>query len=104
MKIENNVISLDDSTSFDRPSIWRRLIFCYSGGEKTILTIPDMSTDEVKNLAEVISSTDNPFVWLKLGTSKDDVILINKEHFLFMMSSIMSDSEVRDALKPNKKS
>lgn len=103
MKFENNVISLNDSVDLDRPSIWRRLIFCYSGGEKTILTIPDMSTEEVKKLAEVISSTDNPFVWLKLGTSKDDVILINKEHFLFMMSSIMTDEEARLAGKVNRK-
>lgn len=103
MKIENNVISLNDSFDLNRPSIWRRLIFCYTGGEKTILTIPDMSNEEVKKISEVISSTDNQFVWLSLGTSKDDVILINKEHFLFMMSSIMTDEEVRAALKANKK-
>jgi hypothetical protein len=103
MKVENNVISLNDSFDLNRPSIWRRLIFCYTGGEKTILTIPDMSNEEVKKISEVISSTDNQFVWLSLGTSKDDVILINKEHFLFMMSSIMTDEEVRAALKANKK-
>ena len=103
MKIENNVISLNDSFDLNRPSIWRRLIFCYTGGEKTILTIPDMSNEEVKKISEVISSTDNQFVWLSLGTSKDDVILINKEHFLFMMRSIMTDEEVRAALKANKK-
>lgn len=104
MKVENNVISLNDSVDYlNRPSIWRRLIFCYSGGEKTILTIPDMSNEEVKKISEVISSTDNQFVWLALGTSKDDVILINKEHFLFMMSSIMTDEEVRSALKADKK-
>lgn len=103
MNVENNVISLNDSFDLNRPSIWRRLIFCYTGGEKTILTIPDMSNEEVKKISEVISSTDNQFVWLSLGTSKDDVILINKEHFLFMMSSIMTDEEVRAALKANKK-
>ena len=103
MKVENNVISLNDSFDLNRPSIWRRLIFCYTGGEKTILTIPDMSNEEVKKISEVISSTNNQFVWLSLGTSKDDVILINKEHFLFMMSSIMTDEEVRAALKANKK-
>ncbi len=103
MKIDKNVITLADSESYSSSSIWRRLIFCYSGGEKTILTIPDMSNEEVKKLSEVISSTENQFVWLALGTSKDDVILINKDHFLFMMSSIMSDDEVRNALRYNRR-
>ena len=62
-----------------------------------------MNNEEVKKLSEVISSTDNQFVWLSLGTSKDDVILINKDHFLFMMSSIMSDDEVRNALRYNRR-
>ena len=78
---------------------WRRLIFCYTGGEKTILTIPDMDTEKLKQITQAISQSDNPFVWLNLGTSKDDVIFINKQHFLFMMSSIMTDDEVRVALK-----
>ena len=100
MKYDKNVITLNDPHNLDyKPSIWRRLIFCYSGGEKTILTIPDMSIEEVKKLSEIISSTDNPFVWLSLGTTKDDVILINKEHFLFMMSSIMTDEEVRESTR-----
>lgn len=96
----NNIITLNDSVT--ESSTWRRLIFCYTGGEKTILTIPDMDVERLKEITKAISQSDNPFVWLNLGTSKDDIIFINKQHFLFMMSSIMTDEEVRVALKGKK--
>ena len=96
-----NMIAIKDNT--DESSTWRRLIFCYTGGEKTILTIPDMDTERLKQITQAISQSDNPFVWLNLGTSKDDVIFINKQHFLFMMSSKMTDDEVRIALNGKKK-
>ena len=96
--MDTNIISLNDP-NVNESSTWRRLIFFYTGGEKTILTIPDMDNERLKEITKAISQTDNQFVWLNLGTTKDDVIFINKDHFLFMMSSIVSDEEVRSSVK-----
>ncbi len=96
--MDTNIISLNDP-NVNESSTWRRLIFCYTGGEKTILTIPDMDNEKLKEITKAISQTDNQFVWLNLGTTKDDVIFINKDHFLFMMSSIVSADEVRSSVK-----
>lgn len=80
---------------------WKRLIFCYTGGEKTILTL-QIGSEQVKEIATEIANSDSQHVLLEIGTSKGDIILINKDKFLFMMSTELSSEEALKAVKGEK--
>lgn len=81
---------------------YKRIIFYYDGGEKTILTI--RATDEdIETIAKSIAGTSNEFVYLKIGTEKEDLILVNKAKFIFLMATTISEREAREALYNNRR-
>lgn len=89
-----NINSLDNNN-------WKRVIFYYVGGEKTILTI-NISQKQLDDICSTLANSSATYVMIDIGTVKNDIILINKDKFIFMMSSSITKEEAEKALTKGK--
>jgi len=65
----------------------KKLVFGYQGGEKSVLTAEDMSKEEIHEICQIIADSDKPFVSLDIPTSKNDILLVNKQTLLFFYAT-----------------
>lgn len=75
-----------------------RLVFGYEGGEKSVLTINNITKEECVLIAEAISDTGKELIMINMPTAKDDVLLVNKKKLLFFYATpaVESDKKNKD--------
>jgi len=64
-----------------------RLVFCYDGGEKSVLTVDGIGKEELHDIAQTIADAKQDFVLLDLPTAKQDLLLIYKPKFIFFYAT-----------------
>lgn len=77
----------------------KKLVFGYQGGEKSVLTAEDMSKEEIHEICQIIADSNKPFVSLDIPTSKNDILLVNKQTLLFFYATDATDDEVKNKKK-----
>ena len=73
----------------------KKLVFGYQGGEKSVLTAEDMSKEEIQEICQSIADSTKPFVSLVIPTSKNDILLVNKQTLLFFYATDATEEDVR---------
>ncbi len=73
----------------------KKLVFGYQGGEKSVLTAEDMSKEEIQQICQSIADSTKPFVSLVIPTSKNDILLVNKQTLLFFYATDAVEEDVR---------
>ncbi len=73
----------------------KKLVFGYQGGEKSVLTAEDMSKEEIQEICQSIADSTKPFVSLVIPTSKNDILLVNKQTLLFFYATDATEEDAR---------
>ena len=77
----------------------KKLIFGYFGGEKSVLTVDNMTQDDIEEICNNLANSTKPYVVLNIHTVKNDVLLINKEQLLFLYATDIDESYRENGLK-----
>lgn len=64
-----------------------RLVFGYSGGEKSVITAENITKEDLHGIAQAIADSKSDFVVIDIPTEKEDVILVNKQYLVFFYAT-----------------
>lgn len=73
-----------------------KLVFCYHGGEKSVITTEELTIDQIHTIAERIAGATSDFIMIDIPTTKQDIILINRPQLLFLYATPVTKKAPKD--------